>query len=387
MVKKHKKILIFCFFFLLCTVFLYLSSDYVRASLEARYPVLKTPEGEISIDETIKLPEYVKYLFYFGMAFGFFSVFISMAIAGAMYFFSPINVEIKASAKDRFYGAISGLLILSLTWLILITINPQLVQLNLDEVKTVEIEKDERTELGVYFYSEQGCEDDKTSAKITDIPDLGNLRNNIFSVGFVRDSNTAYIAVLYDEINFEGKCFYLNPNEECQSVQPFAASASVHQYAFRPGGNGVYIYRKSYFNKEGGFLHIPSSSLSGIYEASLDDLSFEDPSCTPDGCCVPKEERDCIKYNKDGSCEQRVCPKLSGENISSIKTNGYYFVMLVYAGPGQNCHTAEVDFCQGFPSPDDVNKIGPQQIKWDKIKNNNLGVIPNCIVIIPIIKE
>ena len=66
------------------------------------------------------------YLFNAGMLLGFFAVFISLAIAGSMYFLSPAKPDLLTEAKDRVGGAVSGLLILVLTYLIITTVNPQL---------------------------------------------------------------------------------------------------------------------------------------------------------------------------------------------------------------------------------------------------------------------
>ena len=71
------------------------------------------------------------------------------------------------------------------------------------------------------------------------------------------------------------------------------------------------------------------------------------------------------------------------KNISSIKIGKDYLVLLTYAGPRESCDDVVNDSCQEFPAPDDVNKTGPQQIKWEEIRNHG-GVVPNCVTIIPI---
>ena len=76
-------------------------------------------------------------------------------------------------------------------------------------------------------------------------------------------------------------------------------------------------------------------------------------------------------------------PNHSQENISSVKIKGNYLVMFVYFGPGDT--SAGIwSACQEYPSVDDANKLGPQQIKWDKIRNN--GNLPNYVMIFPIKK-
>ncbi|MDP1994181.1 MAG: hypothetical protein Q8K40_02940, partial [Ignavibacteria bacterium] len=238
---------------------------------------------------------------------------------------------------------------------------------------------------GVYFNKSSDCSDDKVQPNISSVPDLGPLKNKINSVGIQQDADTEsyYITILYDNTNFWGKCQYItttDPNssdQTCQTVSPFAASVSVYPYDFDPNGGGVFFYRKSYgsFNGGGGQYIVDNSEINGIYVKRLEDLKFEG---------VPEEEQDCVQYDEDGKCAKdgRRPPSLAGENISSIRINGNYLVLLVYFGPNDSSYGPWTS-CQEFPTSDDVNKIGPMQIKWENIRNSN-GVIPNYVVIIPI---
>ena len=111
-----------------------------------------------------------------------------------------------------------------------------------------------------------------------------------------------------------------------------------------------------------------------IFEERLENLEFIN---------VPEEEQDCVEYDTSGVCTWRAPPSLGGENISSIKIHGDYIVLLTYASPGQSCSDTQWSSCQEFPTPDDINKTGPQQIKWQEVRNN-YGVVPNHVVIIPV---
>lgn len=378
----------FCFFI----PFLNKNIVVSAVGLEAPYPTIsQSPISNISSDT--KLPEFVVYLFYLGMGLGFFAVFISLVIAGVMYVLSPASPsgELLANEKDRVVGAISGLLILILTYLIITTINPQLSIFKLNELSKIDNPPaKEEEKIGVYFSKQTECPN-KIDPKTSSIPDLGEQKNSIKSVSIKRNNNTAFVSVLYEFINFKGKCQYINPNQECTNVTPFAASASIHEYDFYPNGDGVYLFRKSFFDKRGGYVKIENEEIKGIYMKKLSDLQFKDPSCknneNPDGCCVPKEEQICIKYEKNGTCllENRICPNAGGEEISSIGINGNYIVLLVYVGP-EDMKGTKWTSCQAFPKIEDINKIGPQQIKWEQIRNNE-GVIPNYIIIIPVKKK
>ncbi|MCX6723930.1 MAG: hypothetical protein NT155_02000 [Candidatus Staskawiczbacteria bacterium] len=393
MIETTNKKFIFiglCFLLCLCiSFFCYPTNKIFAAGLEIQYPIISGQN--INTEVNLTLPSYVKYLFNGGMFLGFLAVFVSLIIAGVMYFLSPISVEMHSGAKDRFSGAISGLLILALTYLIITTINPQLSILNINQPTPVPPPPVAQKPAGVYFYKTAGCPDNRAQPYTADVPDLAQLKNKINSVGTIQnpDEQAYYISILYDAINLQGKCQYLNPNQACQSVSPFAASASVNEYDLSPNGDGIYFFRKSCFNNQisgqlpdtiayckehsGGYYKIENSQINGAKK--LDDLKFQN---------VPEEEQDCAKYDNSGKCSNRTPPSLAGENISSIIINGNYLVLLVYMGP-QDSSSGPWTSCQAFPTVDDINRIGPQQIKWEKIKNNG-GVVPNYVIILPIKK-
>jgi len=359
-------------------------------NLEVSYPVIS---GQ-TINTDTKLPAFVTYLFNSGMALGYFAVLVSLVIAGVMYFLSPVNAGMLSEAKERVSGAISGLLILTLTYLIVTTINPQLNIFNSAELPQTPPAPTPAKAPGVYFYNQSDCSGNRVQSNTSSIQDLGDLRNKVNSVGIIQGGD-GYIPILYDNVNFWGECQYLDPNKTCQKVSPFTASASIHQFDPSPNGDGVYFYRKSCFshnntgdikelinycnNNSGGFYKISNSSMSGgAYVAKLENLKFQN---------VPTEEQDCAKYDSTGQCSNtgRRLPSLSGENMSSLIINGNYLVLFVYAGLGNN-PSGPWTSCQEFPTGDDTNKIGPQQIKWQRIRNSS-NAVPNYVVIVPVKKN
>ena len=264
----------------------------------------------------------------------------------------------------------------------------------------------EKKVAGVYFHPDSDCSNTRIQANTSSILDLGTLKNKVKAVNIIQDTEKEnyYISILYDNVGLWGKCQYIDPNKSCVPVVGnFAASASVHEYDFAPKGDGVYFYRKTCFNKikspletpsslvaycndpenTGGYFKVDNQDIKNaeVYEKKLETLSFTGEE--GDECNVPEEEQDCVKYDKNGKCTQKSCPTLGGENISSIIINGDYLVLFTYAGPGQECSDMQLASCQEFPRAGDTNGLGPQQIKWENIRNNN-GVIPNCVTIIPI---
>jgi len=393
MTKGYRKKIssLFCFF----TIFCLSPNNIFAAGLEVQYPSIS---GQ-TIEAGVKLPEFVTYLFKVGMFLGFFSVFVSLTIAGIMYFLAPLSANFRANAKDRISGAISGLLILVLTYLIITTINPQLGFFAFDTLPPGPPAQTEKKAPGVYLYN-SGCSDKNVPPNTSTILDLGpQQRNRVGSIDIVQnyESQTFYISILYDNPNLWGKCQYINPNMPCQSVDKFATSASIHLYDPNPNTDGVYFFRKSCFNKAssgtsnvaalinyckkngGGWYEVDNRDIKGIFsgdKSKLEGLVFND---------VPEDEQNCVGYNDAGECTKREPQNLGGENISSVIVNGNYLVLFVYQGPGGTA-SGPWTFCQEFPTPSDTNKLGPQQMKWQNIRNSNVGVIPNYVIIIPIKK-
>ncbi len=388
--KKNQKLLYagLLFFTLLNVCFFCLAVNTAHAvELEVKYPPVTFAGQTSTLTASSGLPEFALYLFNAGMFLGFFSAFLSLIIAGVMYFLSPIKPDFISMAKDRIGGAVSGILILILTYLIVTTINPALSIFYSEKLPAVATQtQEEKKPTGVYLYGKPECSDVKIQAQTSSISDLGDLKNNILAAEIVHSENAGYVAILYENPGFWGKCQY-TVESKCFPLRDMSiSSVSIHTYDFDPSGEGVIFYRKSFFDKKGGFIKIDNSEISNpkndgtsdddntIYTHNLNNLNFEN---------VPEEEQDCVKYDKKGECTERQAPTLAGENISSIEIDGNYAVILSYAGPGQDCESVVNDACQEFPSPGDVNKIGPQQIKWQSIRNSG-GHIPNCVTIIPI---
>lgn len=380
-----KRILIFS---IILIGFFCLQINFALATnLEVQYPIL--PSGA-TVTPQSDLTQYLKYILDLGMFIGLLAVVLSLAWAGILYFLSPIpGVNTLADAKDRVAGAISGLLILILFYLIITTINPNLAILKLDRLGDIPPPPPTQQSPSVNFYNSQNCSG-SADMKTRSIPDFGSLKNTINSVNIFNNTNLSYISILYDITNYWGKCQYINPNEACTPLSsPFAASASIHEYSFSPKGNVVFNRKPlngipgKEDNKNGGFLQIDSSAIGRVYVGELEKLYFG-PSRDSNSCTVPENEQDCVQWDNKNKCIRKQCPNLAGENISSIEINGEYIVILVYFD--QKIDTDySWSYCQEFPTINDVNKEGPKQIKWDAVRSR--GQYPNFVVIIPIVKK
>lgn len=393
--SKFLKLLVFLIFSL---YFLFTCSQLVYgAALELEYP--ETILGT-TITGSSDIAQYLKYVFEAGIALGLIVVVITFAVAGILYFLSPIPNS-TSKAKEMLSGATSGLLIIVLAYLIITTINPYLSVFNMDPLADLGETPDEEIKTyGLSVYKSEGCSNLGGTYKYN-ILDFEGLKNIISSVKIAQDteSGASYIAILYDNINNWGACQYIDPNKGCQKSRVSVASATVYEYNFSPSGNGIVLYRNSFnkvsgkgANKDNGYLRISQGDIGGLYWQELKNLSFTGDSIRqPDittspndssSCTVPYPERDCVKWSDSGLCIARRCPTLDQENLSSIELDGDYLVVLLYIGPNDDTNNFTYSYCQAFPAESDINKYGPQQVKWDAIRSS--GRKPNYILIIPI---
>ncbi|MDP2741525.1 MAG: hypothetical protein Q8O66_02490 [bacterium] len=385
------------FFVFFSVLYLYLPTDSVFAELEINYPVLNTGA---SVTAQTSVPEYLKYVFDFSMFIGFFAVFLSFVASGVLYFLAPALPGAIGTARDRVSGAISGLLILITLYLIITTINPALSIFKTTTLSRTPEFPPPPPPPGVLFYTGTNCPTPNPDPITDSLSDLGKeLNNKISSVKIVQGRNQGpyFVSILYENPKFRGKCFYVDPNIGCgdpnNNIVPFASSASVERYSPTPYGDVVF-FRNTDSKSEGGYFTVRSSDINGIYFGSLDQLRFTGQS--GGSCTVPKKEQDCIVWSKtlcsdcviiDGKyCKKTQCPSLAGDNVGSMEINGRYIVLFVYYDSTKDPAKGPWSFCQAFPTPDDVNKKGPQQIKWEDIENNQLYKKPNWVTIIPIEK-
>lgn len=388
--NKNYFLFILIVIFAFSAVFLFAPKIKIYAAeLNVDYPT--SPTG-ININPQSSVPEYLKYIFDFGMFVGFIAVIISLAIAGIYYFLSPAIPSALSKAKDRVYGAFSGLLILLLVYLIITTINPNLSFFYLNPLEPVETPPAAETPPlpGVYLYQTNNCSAPPNPLiQAYNLGDLKELRSKVKSAKIVHDyqSRNYFIGILYESFGFWGKCLYINPNSACNGNidPPFASSAAIYRYNHNPSGGGITFYREPFFDSEGGSFKVSGAETKQIYVKALKDLNFmSNPHGNinnPDDCSVPEEKMECVQWDDRGGCTKRKCPDLTAKNIGSIKIEGDYVVLLIYFGP-EDKPAGPWSLCQSFPSPFDTIKSGPNKIAWEDIQNQNR--LPNFVAIFPV---
>ena len=131
----------FIFIILLIFIIFALSSQTALAQdrgrpLEVRYP--NVPSADLIPQETTTpVPEYVQYIYYFLLGLSGIIALGVLIYAGFQYFTSAGNPEKINEAKSRITAALLGLLILIGSYLILYSINPNLVSFNLPRLRPI----------------------------------------------------------------------------------------------------------------------------------------------------------------------------------------------------------------------------------------------------------
>lgn len=114
--KKHlSKILFLGVYYLLFAV------NSALASYEIEIALPDIPTGA-----TPTFPEYIGYLYSFGIGFVIVAALSGLVIGGFVYMLSDV-VGTKEKAKEYIWGALSGLVLVLAAYLILSKINPNLV--------------------------------------------------------------------------------------------------------------------------------------------------------------------------------------------------------------------------------------------------------------------
>ena len=227
---KTKKI----FLIFLLAVFLvsFLSSFcFAQRELEVKYPGTEAPR-------TVKtyLPAYVKYIFNLSIIIAVLVALGTLIYGGSIYLASAGAPVAMKNAKDQIFASLLGLVLLLCSYLILVTINPQLVIL---KATIAEVGK------GVILYQNGNCsalspeDHQKYNVSISDLRDIsGNDFDQVRSIKFL-SSGEDLIVEIYPQMNWEEQPqIYKNQQEnDCESFSGWAASL-----LFKPQIPGVYLY-------------------------------------------------------------------------------------------------------------------------------------------------
>jgi len=251
--------------FLLVAFLVLLSASFSLAQEEGKPLEVGYPEVGGWRPETIQqavLPQYIKYIFTFSIAIAGLVAFGALIYGGFRYITSAGAPTAQTEAKDQIFAGLIGLVILLSSYLILTTVNPQLVLLKAPKVLTIKT-----TEIpGVYLSTEASFPSDeeiKAGKKVyqlsSSVGDLSALVNGevkslkivnqyvIEKEGEILTERLpfSYGVFLHTEKNWEGDCSHfrsVGSSESFKELKITPASITVFREVEKEKGNGVFLY-------------------------------------------------------------------------------------------------------------------------------------------------
>lgn len=122
---QNKKLIILTIILFSVLYFVFYDTAPAQVKLETGLPGV--PGGQLPAGQ--ELPSYIRYLFIFGLSLIFIVALGQMIIGGITYIMAAGNAAKVEDAKDIIFQALLGVGILLISYLLLRTINPDLVNL------------------------------------------------------------------------------------------------------------------------------------------------------------------------------------------------------------------------------------------------------------------
>ncbi|MEK9135139.1 MAG: hypothetical protein AAB451_02470 [Patescibacteria group bacterium] len=278
------------FFISLLLAVLFLAGISFARELEVTYPAVGNIPGPSST-RTL-LPDYVKYIFNLIVAFSSLVVFGVMTYAGFQYVTSTGNPSTMKDAQDRIWSAVIGAIIILASYLLLTTINPQLVIIN-PILGTNE---------GVIIYdTEANCKLGKGSPESQEKlkPDVNYLKFGVSSASLEKLNGNVGAVYLYkgsDELKvylYENKSWAGKKEEiignsgECKVPPDFLGAESIELAWQNPG---VYLCKDS-AGKECSVYSGSQSKLADGFEDEVAYIKFKNPYDSK----VVESSEECVK--------------------------------------------------------------------------------------------
>ena len=209
---------------------------FAALDLGYQYPPVPGPELTISTDSS--LGDVIKYFAAWAIIIGAIIAFLSLIYAGILYLASTGKPEAMSQAKKRIFNSFLGLAILLGSYLILITLNPQLIVMEvkkepvasgvvllnseavnqlLDSTDPIETLDELIGSKNAYYlrYDIPDCKeafgelavtqrDPVDSTKVTEV-DFENFEDfDSGGIGFLKNAQGKYKVILYDQKDFKG---------------------------------------------------------------------------------------------------------------------------------------------------------------------------------------
>jgi len=189
--------------------------------LEVQYPEM----GGEKISTSTTLSEYAVYIFNFCIIIAAVAAFVVLTYGGIRYLFSSNNPGSMKEARIWIYSGIVGLLIALVSYLILNTINPEIITPKLEEIKP---------NTGIHLINGE---------KEKYIADSQNrITFDSTSLEFINTEEELYSVFVCEEEEFDGKNSKELINNGAGTTYPVSNVNSIYFLWNRPG---VYLYEKA----------------------------------------------------------------------------------------------------------------------------------------------
>ena len=246
-------------------------------------------EVDLGLGDNPKLPEYVAFLFGWVISIAGVLALISFTIGAVQLIISGDSPEVSSSAKDRMKGAVLGLVLTLSSFLILKTINPNLINLTTKPLPEVVIAPPP-PQPGVYFYLDAACKGNYYGPTILPMDNIEDpFGGKINCVKIINDpeNDINYGVIFHKETGLSngGDCTVPIINaadDDVSKLFPVTDSALTNAAdVFRvnptPGasGSGITFYSETYgwnVGASGGFYIRTDGTITFPF-SSINDLS------------------------------------------------------------------------------------------------------------------
>ncbi len=309
-------------FSILALAFLF-SANFALAQRSLEVPLLVEVEG-VTLTETPILPDYVDYIFNLSVILAALVAFLSVIYGGVRHLTSAGNPATMQDANDQIFAGVIGLIVILGSWILLTTINPQLIVINPQRGGTPEAIEG----TGIFLcqtqeLSPETCEGPIYSSKSAISDKLNDATSYLI---FRNPEGTAYGVVLHKDQYFKGDCEIIISSmattTQIMTMGPLAgevSSVSVFNHVISGAGGGVTIYDLAEYETDGKWEYIGPYNKEVTYNDINDAKKYFDNEASSvkiEGSymvllCKDKNlEGDCL-FLKDSD------PNLSNEGFSN----------------------------------------------------------------------
>lgn len=229
-------------------LFLLFSFASFSFAVEIQYP--RIPNAPNINQNIVTLPNYILYWFYFSI---YISGILGLGVfiyGGLLYLTSAGNPARMADAKDKMFNAIIGIVIILASYLILNTINPQLVILNTPNEQ--ELRNLGFSTAGIIIYDKIDCADDANKYHLssdTPLLDRTSVGNNSKSLKIGIDPSCIDKFIFYKEENYNGESHIVLPCSTkgcCKNITNLGFSPKSLKIIWKEDQvPGIHIYANS----------------------------------------------------------------------------------------------------------------------------------------------